>query len=59
MELMILLLLHLVVGQVVVALELMEVRQELEPQEQLIQVVVAVVELHTDVDQVVVLEVPV
>jgi hypothetical protein len=58
-QLMILLLPHLVVGQVVVALELMEVRQELETQEQLIQVVVAVVELHTDLDQVVVLEVPV
>ena len=50
-ELMTLLLLHLVLEEVVVVLELMEVRQELETQEQLIQVVVAVVELHTDLDQ--------
>jgi hypothetical protein len=48
---MILLLLHLVLEEVVVVLELMEVHQEMETLEQLTLVVAVVVELHTDVDQ--------
>mgnify|MGYP003128493576 CR=1 FL=1 len=50
-ELMTLLLLHLVLEEVVVVLELMEVHQELETLEQLTLVVVVAVELHTDLDQ--------
>ena len=50
-ELMTLLLLHLVLEEVVVVLELMEVHQEMETLEQLTLVVVVAVELHTDLDQ--------